>query len=370
MLALALNMRAQADPAASADPIPLGVMRKAVLEDAKPYEVAVGAVPTTILMPGPIEAFEGNHITTKPDTAANVFLEHQPGTRFFSVKALYPGMADLNVILGDSVYSFRFYYSENSPTRTLTIASARAEGAGSPEGAVRITARRLYDILQDAKTYFAIKEQHPEWERTIEVAAPGKILEYPGYRLVIDQVFRFDRDDTLVFRVVFINDTEAPLHYKPNEIGLRVGQNLYWPSFAQVPRTIPPRGPARLTWDVSPDVESLEITNPGGRLASLLQRNSAPLTDLGEYVVVARGKGGRTDTIKFAVKFPLPAKEPNPLIVSKGPRDFGIRKLVLSQPEPGQNFGYVCYTGTADGRRADLSILNDFSLIVPASTTP
>ena len=180
MLALALNMRAQADPAASADPIPLGVMRKAVLEDAKPYEVAVGAVPTTILMPGPIEAFEGNHITTKPDTAANVFLEHQPGTRFFSVKALYPGMADLNVILGDSVYSFRFYYSENSPTRTLTIASAKVDGIGSPEGAVRITARRLYDILQDAKTYFAVKEHTPNWSAQSRSPHPAQCWNIPA----------------------------------------------------------------------------------------------------------------------------------------------------------------------------------------------
>lgn len=370
MLALVPHLRAQVDPAASAAGPPLGVMRKAVLEDAKPYEVAVGAVPTTILMPGPIEAFEGNRITIKPDTVANVFLEHQPGTRFFSVKALLPGTADLNVILGDSVYSFRFYYSENNPTRTLTLAPAKAAGAGSPEGVVRITARRLYDILQDAKTYFVIKEQHPELERTIQVSAPGTVLEYPGYRLVIDQVFRFDRDDTLVFRVIFLNDTEAPLYYRPGEIALRVGRNLYWPSFAQVSRVIPPRGPARLAWEVSPDVVSLEIANPGGQKASLLDRLSASLSDLGEYVVTARGKNGRADSLKFRVVFPVPAGEPDPLVVSKGSREFGIRRLVLSQPEPGQNFGYVCYTGTADGGRADLSLDNEFHLIVPTRGTP
>ena len=370
MLALASTLRAQSDPAASAESLPLGVMRKAVLEDGRPYEVAVGAVPTTILMPGPIEAFEGNHITTKPDTVANVFLEHQPGTRFFSVKALLPGMADLNVILGDSVYSFRFYYSADSPTRTLTLAPAKAPGDGPAGGAVRISARRLYDILQDAKTYFVVKDQHPELERTIQVSVPGTVLEYPGYRLVIDQVFRFERDDTLVFRVVFLNDTEAPLYYRPGEIALRVGRNLYWPSFAQVSRVIPPRGPARLTWEVSPDVVSLEISNPEGQKASLLDRLSAPLSDLGEYAVTARGKGGRTDSLKFRVVFPVPAGAPNPLVVSKGGREFGIRRLVLSQPEPGQNFGYVCYTGTSDGGRADLSLENEFHLILPARGTP
>ncbi|WP_342751213.1 hypothetical protein [Termitidicoccus mucosus] len=46
--------------------------------------------------------------------------------------------------------------------------------------------------------------------------------------------------------------------------------------------------------------------------------------------------------------------------MSKGDRDFGIRKLTVTQPEAGQNIGYITYTGTSDGRRADISIDNDF----------
>lgn len=368
MCALLASLGARADSTTTPDAAPpLGFMRKAILEDSKPYEIPIGAVPTTILMPGPIEAFEGNNITTKPETVANVFLQHEPGTRFFSVKSLLKGTADLNVILGDSIYSFRFYYSDN-PTRTLSLAPAAAVPAEA--SAARVTARRLYDLLQDAKTYFVVKDQHPELERSIQVAAPGKVLEYPGYRIVIDQVFKFERDDTLVFRTIFLNDTEAPLYYRPGEIGLRVGRNLYWPSFAQVPEVIPPRRPARLTWEISPDVVSLEITGPGGKKASLIDRLSAPLTETGEYRITARGKRGREDSLKFHVIFPVPPSDPNPLVVAKGAGDFGIRRLVLEQPEPGQNFGYLCYTGTADGGRANLSLDNDFSLVVPVHATP
>ena len=368
MLACTVNGGMRAEPAAlPAGPPPLGVMRKAILEDSKPYDVPIGAIPTTILMPGPIEAFEGTNLTTKPDTVANVFLQHEPGTRFFSVKSLLRGTADLNVILGDSVYSFRFSYSDN-PTRTLTLAPAPVSRETAP--AQRISARRLYDILQDAKTYFVSKDQLPELERTIQVAAPGKVLEYPGYRIVIDQVFKFARDDTLVFRTIFLNDTEAPLYYQPGDIGLRAGRNLYWPRFAQVPEVIPARKPARLTWEISPDVISLEITSPSGRKASLLDRLSAPLAESGQYILTAHGKAGRSDTLKFRVIFPVPPKEPDPLIVTKGEKDFGIRRLVLNQPESGQNFGYVCYSGAADGGRANLSLENDFSLIVPVRSTP
>jgi hypothetical protein len=243
-------------------------------------------------------------------------------------------------------------------------------GSGATDHAIHITARRLYDILQDAKTYFVLKEQHPELERMIQVAAPGTVMDFPGYRIVIDQVFRFDRDDTLVFRVIFLSDAETPLYYRPGEIALRVGRNLYWPSFAQVSRMIPARSPARLTWEVSPDVTSLDIVNPKGLTASLLGRLSASLSESGEYVVTARGKNGRTDSLKFTVAFPAPPGEPDPLVQSKDTKKFGIRSLSLSQPQPGQNFGYVCYTGTADGGRAGLSIENHFQLIVPTRETP
>ena len=271
---------------------PIGTMRKALLQDSKPYEVGIGAIPTTILMPAPIEAFEGNNISTTPGVPTIAFLQHTPGTRFFSVKAVIPGTADLNVIIGDAVFSFRFTFSMN-PTRTLTIEVPGKARAEKPARTVHITARRLYEITQDAKTYFTVAQQYPEFDRAIEVTTPGKIIEYPGYRLVIDQVFRFDRDDTLVFRVAFLNDTASPRYYKPAEIGLRIGRNIYWPSFAQVSGSMAPRVPARIAWDVSPDVGSIIVKNPAGQVADLSDRSMAELGELGTYTIIATAKDGR-----------------------------------------------------------------------------
>ncbi|WP_342751163.1 hypothetical protein OH491_28035 (plasmid) [Termitidicoccus mucosus] len=275
------------------------------------------------------------------------------------------GTADLNVIIGERVYSFRFYYSEN-PTRTLSISEPKKGSSIAQARRISVTPKRLHDILNDAKTYFVIKKQHPELQRSIEVAAPGKVIEYPGYRVVIDQVFRFDRDDTLVFRAIFINDSDEPLHYKPQEVGLRVGRNIYWPSFAQLPGEIPARNPARVTWELSPEIETVAITDPEGRTAEVKTKKGALLSQTGRYKIVASTAKRRTDTLYFSINYPVSADEPNPLVVSKGDRDFGIRKLTVTQPEAGQNIGYITYTGTSDGRRADISIDNDFLLVVDA----
>ena len=376
-LAAALSAAEPLPPAPPMTPAglpPLGVMRRMYLQDSRPYEVGVGALPTTILLPDVIEAFEASNITTVPNTVAPVYLQHRDGTRYFSVKALVPGTADLNVILKNSLYSFRFFYTDN-PVRTLTIEpppAAPVSGPGAASGGppLRITARRLYDILQDAKTYFLLRDQHPELPRGIAVVSPGKVIDYPGYRVVVDQVFRFDRDDTLVIRAVFLNDDPLPRHYRAADVGLRIGRNLYWPSFAQLPGLIPGRVPAEIAWELSPDVTTLMITNPDGQSADLTQRVTALLLGPGCYTLVAAGAHGRTDTVSFEVHYPASTPDASPVLVSKGPHSFGVRKLTLRPPEAGQNFGYVCYTGTADGQRAELSLENDFSLVVPATLSP
>jgi len=346
---------------------PLGVMRHAVLQDGKPYEVGIGALPTTILLPEVIEAFEANNITTQPNTVAPVFLQHREGTRYFSVKALTPGTADLNVIVKGALYSFRFFTTDQ-PVRTLTLAPMPAPAeAGLTRG---ISVRRLYDLLQEAKTYFLVHEQHPELERPIQVITPGRVLEYPGYRVVLDQVFRFERDDTIVIRAVFLNDDPKPRHYLPEDVGLRVGRNLYWPSFAQLAGVIPERQPAELTWETSADVTTLTLVDPSGIAVDLSRDVSARLKACGKYRLLASDAKGRQDALEFVVRYPAPPGEPTPLVAGRDPAGFGLHKICLRQPQPGQNFGYVCYTGTADGQRANLSLENNFILVVPATPEP
>ena len=339
--------------------------RKVFLQDSAPYNVPIGAVPTTILMPAPIDDFAAAGITTQENTKANAFLQHPQGANYFTVKALLPGPADLNVIIGDDVYSFHFYDSP-TPLRSLIVRNPPTPRAQTH--AVQVTAKRLYDILQDTKTYFLVRDQHPELERPgVQVIEPGTLIRYQGYSVLLDQIFRFDDDDTLAFRVFFLNATDRAFGYKPSEIGLRIGRNLYWPSFAQVDGVIPPRTPAQLTWAVSPDVQSLTLVSPTHATVTITDRSSLAVPDLGEYRIIARGPKGITDTVTFTIKYPVPAGESDPLNYAKGDRDFGVRHLSIRQPTAGQSFGYVLYTGTADGKRANISLHSQFSLVVAAT---
>jgi hypothetical protein len=346
---------------------PLGVMRRVPLQSGIPYEVGIGLMPTTILMPAPIEAFQSEGITTSDRQASNVFLDHTPGTRFFSVKALTPGVADLNVLCNGEFYSFRFFLSDN-PTRTLTVLPAETYAPKATRS--KMTPQRLYALLQDAKSYFIVEQAQPGYSREIQVAAPGSIQPAGSHRIILDQVFRFEKDDTLCFRVIFLNDTFSRLSYKAEQIAVRIGTDVHRPSFADLSGEMPSASPGSLVWHparpgvkatlIAPDLSendvsgsfTLELTRPGRYVLRL----TAPETKPQEYPFTVDRLA--EPTAADVAPFPISGK------------DSLLADATLKQPRSGQSFGYILITGMPDGRRGEISIQNDFKFIVPVQPTP
>lgn len=354
---------------------PLGTMRRATLQEGTPYEVPIGAMPTTVLMPAPIEQFFGEGITTDGAHAAAVYLDGTTGNRFFSVKALLPGFADVNILCGGHLYSFRFFLSDN-PTRTLTILPPETLAANDARPRRGITAQRLYNILQDAKTYFLVQDQYPGIDRGIQVAAPGSIQRAGTHRIIIDQIFRFNEADTIVFRVLFINDTFERLLYSASDAGIRVGQNVYWASFADLSGEIPAALPGLLSWTPTRAGVHADLDGPDGATNDITDHYKVQLRAPGIYTLhlsapKVEGKAPVTESISFTID-PLNAqKSPALATLQARPRaDALLKSAELTQPRTGQTFGYILITGNPDGTRADVSIDNTFSVILPVHAAP
>jgi hypothetical protein len=58
----------------------------------------------------------------------------------------------------------------------------------------------------------------------------------------VEEVFRFDPEDTLVFRVRFENHGETELYYLPQRLAARVGINVYYPAIVDASGIVPPKG--------------------------------------------------------------------------------------------------------------------------------
>ena len=116
------------------------------------------------------------------------------------------------------------------------------EGVGhAPE----VSPIKLLALLDKAKAFPLLKAQQPESVADVDFTTyDGKPLvsDFNDYEIQIEETFRFNAEDTLVFRLVITNKIDAPLIYQPDSFTLRAGNRLYPQSISDADGTVPPKG--------------------------------------------------------------------------------------------------------------------------------
>jgi len=211
------------------------------LDERVVYEIPISAdAPTTLMFPSTLTAIEGAHISASPDTPAPVLLSYTPGRTFFSVRALEPNArAAVNVVWKSKTYVLRFAVSA-LPYGSVTFYEDELVGRSAALQR-RVTPEVLLGLLDRAKSYALIAQQYPEAAQQIEHTTPGSVSYYRDFRVTVEEVFRFDPEDTLVFRLRFENSGENEVVYQSQRLAVRVGANVYYASIADASGIIPPK---------------------------------------------------------------------------------------------------------------------------------
>lgn len=230
------------------------------LDERTAYTVRVSAAePTTCLFPGPITALEGANLSTKAEDAPPLLLSHQPGTSFFSVRALRPeANGAVNVIHRGRIYVLSFRAADEAD-RAVSFFEPAVAGGAPDAGVIR-------SLLGRAMNHALVAAQYPALAQAVERVAPATVTRYPGFTAVLEEVFRFDAEDTLVFRVRLAHDGPAALRFDPESLAVRVGPTIYPASAVEATGEVPPRGAATLWFAVT--------GGPGGSRANLSVRNA------------------------------------------------------------------------------------------------
>jgi hypothetical protein len=207
-----------------------------------PREVVVVPVATdrltTICFPGPIAQIEAAYVSTNDEPPLRFQLTFQPGQFFFSLRALLPGAAaSLNVIYKQQVHVFELV-SSPQPILALTLTEPEAEQPRSPRGPAG--AHRLLGLLDTAKAYALLRDQHPDEVRDVVCVPRNDRYQFQGYALALEEVFRFAAEDALVFRVVLQNAASAPLRYLPQSFRVRAGDQTFYAALTDGDGTVPP----------------------------------------------------------------------------------------------------------------------------------
>jgi hypothetical protein len=200
---------------------------------------------TTISFPNPIDAIDGVGITVDGKTPGLFQLAHIKGSAFLSVRALAPkAAANLNIRWNDHTYVFELTES-NTPFLSLVMQAPPMPEESGVGHAPEASPLKLLSLLDKAKAFPLLKAQQPESVADVGFTTyDGEPLvsDFNDYQIQIEAAFRFNSEDTLVFRVAITNAADTPLIYQPDSFAVRAGNRLYPQSISDADGTVPPEG--------------------------------------------------------------------------------------------------------------------------------
>jgi len=229
---------------------------------------------TTISFPGPISAIDAANVTSDPKIPGLFQIAHTKGSYFFSVRALVEkATTNMNIRWNKKTYAIELI---EGPSPLFSVIFQYDIDADIRPASARVTPSRLLALLDKAKAYPFLKEYHANAVAEVEYVNFSKnprVLDYRDYEIQLDEVFRFNPEDTLIFRILLRNKTNQPIQYRPDGFSLRIGERTYPQSISDASGTIPPKGQA-------PAYFAVTGTPNGGRNDLSLKNDFTVLLDL------------------------------------------------------------------------------------------
>jgi hypothetical protein len=197
---------------------------------------------TTISFPGPISAIDAVGVTTDGKTPGQFQLAHTKGSTFLSVRALaHKAATNLNIHWNKHTYVFELEESD-TPILALNLDDRSESETVLPAPLVAPT--QLLALLDKAKAFPLLKKEHPEAVADAQARTFGdkpQITDFDDYEIRIEEVFRFNQEDTLVFHVTLHNKSERDICYLPESFCVRVGSRMYYQSISDAQGVLPPK---------------------------------------------------------------------------------------------------------------------------------
>jgi hypothetical protein len=217
-----------------------------ILDEQTVYAIPVSANRvTTISFPGPISAIDAAQASIDPQKPAAFLIAYKPGTSFFSVRAeVKKAVTNINIRWNNQTYVLELIESDD-PLLSVTFQIPPENPALAQ--AAPVTPTRLLALLDKAKAYPLLRAYHPEAVADVDYRNYEKeprMVDCTNYAVKIEEVFRFNPEDTLVFRVGVTNKTDKELVYAPNGFSLRVGERTYPQSISDASGVVPPHAEA------------------------------------------------------------------------------------------------------------------------------
>jgi hypothetical protein len=228
-------------------------IRDIALDPQQAVDLPVSREVTTVLFPGAITAVAGADMLidngreaaeVEEGTPLRFHITHPPGSNFILVQSLQPDAAGRLT----AIYEGSAYVIELRSVAANSVASAifkrpavtAAVKVETPPEPVKFSPRIGLSLLDRARAYPVLARSLPKAVEGVTLRAQNRKVELPDLEITVQEVYRFSKEDAVVFLLRLKNTSDHALDLVPSSFAARVAQERFEQSIANGPRTLGP----------------------------------------------------------------------------------------------------------------------------------
>lgn len=194
---------------------------------------------TTVTFPGPISKIAGVNVGT--DGSKDFQIAASPGSYYFNITALKDGAkGTLTVVHNRKTYILYLLHDKDQAYSAVNFAMASG-GGGGIRNTGSVTPARLLSLIDVAKAFDVMRQTHPTELRDAIRAKNHRFFDFGKFKIELQEVVRFNREDTLVFKLRMHNPTEEEILYDKFSFSVQAGGKTYYMSAADATGIMPPK---------------------------------------------------------------------------------------------------------------------------------
>jgi hypothetical protein len=237
---------------ASVSALTAQTIREFTLDPYQAIGLPVSREVTTVTLPAPITAVAGADmliedgrasVEVDEGTPVRFHVTHAKGTNFLLVRSIQPDASGtLTIIFEGSAYVMQLQAVTANPIASAILQRRPTDTAQKVERPepVKFSPRVGLSVLDRARAYPVLARALPKAVEGVSVSIQHRKIDLPDVEVEVQEVYRFSREDAVVFLLNLRNKTDQVLELTPSTFAARLGDEKFEQSIANGPRVLQP----------------------------------------------------------------------------------------------------------------------------------
>ena len=199
---------------------------------------------TTVQFPSAITEIAGKNVSAD-GKGADFIIQAQPGSYYFNLAAMKKGASGtLTVTHNRKLYIL--YLIQSDKEAYASVVFGRESNKKNLSGSVvtatpKVTPARLVSLIDLAKKYDVLAENHPETVAGCERVKFKNRYRCGKFDIHLLDATRFEEEDTVIFHVILENLTAEEIAYDKHSFSAHAGSSIYYMSVSDASGLMPPK---------------------------------------------------------------------------------------------------------------------------------